>query len=249
MDYLHHESTHWKVFGTPQGIADGFSHDFKTLASGPNPVHIALSGGSTPKLVFDTLAEKYADTIPWETVRLYWGDERAVPPDDPESNYRMAKEHLLSKIPIPEANIFRIRGEEDPHVEAKRYADVLDAELPREMGAPRFDLIILGMGEDGHTASLFPTEGGLWEFPRNCTVGTHPETGQKRITITGRVIDNAKQVAFLVTGAAKAEKVAQIHYGTGNYRSYPASLVSPVNGELTWYLDTDAAKGISPIGA
>ncbi|MGO4911917.1 MULTISPECIES: 6-phosphogluconolactonase [unclassified Leeuwenhoekiella] len=227
-----------------QRVAEDFSEFFKELCSTGEEVHIALSGGSTPKIVFDQLASEFGADIDWSKVNLYWGDERCVPPSDDESNYKMTVEHLLSKITIPEANIFRILGEDDPEKEAKRYTNVLRDNLPTLNGIPCFDLVILGMGDDGHTASIFPHQIELWEMPESCKVATHPESGQKRITITGKVINAAKTVAFLVTGASKKEKVSAIINEREDYKKFPASLVAPKNGELIWFLDQDAAAGL-----
>jgi 6-phosphogluconolactonase len=180
--------------------------------------------------------------IDWSQVHFYWGDERCVPPTDAESNYGMTAELLLSKIEIPGENIHRIQGENDPEQEARRYGELLVKELQTYNGVPQFDLVILGMGDDGHTASIFPYQMHLWESAKNCEVAKHPGSGQKRITITGSVINTASVVAFLVTGAGKAPKVREIIQKEGDYKAYPASLVEPESGELYWFLDKDAAK-------
>jgi 6-phosphogluconolactonase len=156
----------------------------------------------------------------------------------------MTKAHLLSKIEMPAENIFRIKGENDPETEAKRYSEVLKKQLPIVDGLPQFDLVILGMGDDGHTASIFPYEIVLWDAEAYCAVATHPESGQKRVGLTGGIINNAKTVAFLVTGADKAEKVEEIIGQRSGYKKYPASKVSPKSGELLWFLDRKAAAGL-----
>jgi len=195
-------------------------------------------------VVFDELAEHYRERIPWARVHLYWGDERCVPPVHEESNYGMCAERLLSHIDIPPGNIHRIKGEEPPAREAERYAALLGDMLPKKYRLPRFDLVMLGLGEDGHTASVFPHEMKLWDSRNYCEVATHPDTGQKRITLSGKLINNAAHVAFLVTGGGKAEKVKQILQQQGNYKNFPASRVSPRSGELHWFLDREAARGI-----
>jgi len=233
-----------KVSKTKEEVAKDFARYFAMVAASKPEVHIALSGGSTPKIVFDELAENFQPDIDWSKVHLYWGDERCVPPDDDDSNYKMTKEHLLSKIDIPELNIHRIKGENGPVYEAERYNNFLYAVLPKVNGIPAFDLVILGLGDDGHTASIFPHEIELWASEKYCEVAEHPESGQKRITITGQIINNAEIVAFLVTGENKAERVSEIIYSKEVSVSYPANLVAPRNGKLFWFLDEAAAAGI-----
>lgn len=234
-----------KISKTKQQTAEDFSDWLIGLIRSNDTLHVALSGGSTPKIVFDELASRHLSKSDWQKVHLYWGDERCVPPDNAESNYKMAVEHLLSKIDIPEENIHRVRGENDPRQEAKRYTVVLKEKLPTIEDLPQFDLVILGMGDDGHTASIFPYEIGLWNADQLCEVAKHPETGQKRITITGRIINHAACVAFLVTGESKAEKVGEIVDERGGFKSYPANLVHPLNGNLFWFLDEAAASEIT----
>ena len=203
---------------------------------------ISLSGGSTPKSLFDYWSEHHKEDIDWKSIYLFWGDERAVPPTDSESNYLMTKQHLLDNVPIPEENIFRIKGENDPKEEAKRYSALLEEQLEMRNGIPTFDIIILGMGDDGHTASIFPHQIELWDDKRHCVVGTNPDSGQQRVTLTGTVINNAHIVAFLVTGAGKAEKVKEIIGGdNGNEMQYPAARVEPTDGFLFWFMDQAAA--------
>ena len=143
---------------------------------------------------------------------------------------------------MPEANVHRVLGENDPVQEAQRYGKEIEDGLPSANGLPQFDLIILGMGADGHTASIFPHEMELLDSKEVCAVATHPESGQKRVSLTGQVINNARVVTFLVTGASKAEKVVEIFNQSGDWKSYPASYIKPDSGELTWYLDK-AANG------
>ncbi len=224
-------------------VAKRFSEYLEEQIKNNTVMHIALSGGSTPKGVFDYMSENAKDTD-WSKVHLYWGDERCVDPTDAESNYKMTVDHLLSKIDIPEGNIHRVLGEADPQTEAVRYGNVLEDQLPKANGIPQFDLVILGMGDDGHTASIFPHEIELWDSKENCEVAIHPDSGQRRITITGKIINNAKTVAFLVTGENKAEKVKTIIGKEDGYKAYPASLVAPTSNNLIWFMDQDAAAGI-----
>ena len=234
-----------RIYKSKQLVAEKFSAFFKDSAEGTGEFHVALSGGSTPKIVFDYLAAHFSKEIDWSKVFFYWGDERCVLPTDDESNYKMTVAHLLSKIAIPEANIYRIHGENDPKSEAISYSNLLDQKLPKDLGMPKFDLVILGMGDDGHTASIFPHEIKLWEAQENCVVAIHPESGQKRVSITGRIINNAEVVAFLVTGSSKADKVKEIIKEEGFYLDYPATLVKPTSGKLIWFLDNEAAEGLS----
>lgn len=231
-------TTEVKIFPTIGELAEEFAGEIlakiNDQAKAGKGFHVMLSGGSTPKLLFGSLAKSSSKIKSWEHVHFYWGDERCVPPDDPESNYRMAKEELLDKIQIPEANIHRIFGENDPDLEVLRYANEIS-------NIPVFDLIMLGMGDDGHTASIFPNNLDLMNSSRLCEIGIHPKTGQNRITITGKVINTAKVVAFLVTGKNKAGIIADIFSKTGSYLTYPATHIHPEKGELRWLLDEEAA--------
>ncbi|MBM1107586.1 6-phosphogluconolactonase [Aurantibacter crassamenti] len=233
------------VSSTKNEVAKDFANYFAKVCASKPEVHIALSGGSTPKVVFDELAANYQETIDWSKVHLYWGDERCVWPDDDESNYKMTNEHLLSKIKIPELNIHRIKGENGPKYEAAHYSEFLNVVLPKTNALPTFDLVILGIGDDGHTASIFPNQIKLWHSKKYCEVAKHPVSGQKRITITGQIINNAKIVAFLVTGAGKADRISEIIKGEEIAKKYPVSLVKPTDGKVVWYLDEAAAAGIT----
>src|SRR5690606_32525230 len=221
-----------KIYKDKFEVAEEFSAYFAAALQGQETFHVALSGGSTPKVVFDVLALDFGSSIPWEKVHLYWGYERCVPPGDPQCNYKMTVEHLISKIEIPKENIHRILGENEPEREALRYADLLETNLAGDGGVPIFDMIILGMGDDGHTASIFPHQIDLWENPHHCVVATHPDSGQKRVSINGKVINAAKTVVFLATGPSKAEKVKAMVEGQPGYEAYPASLVEPESGDL-----------------
>ncbi len=205
-------------------------------------VFIALSGGSTPKLLFTLLADPaYKNKIEWSKVHLFWGDERCVPPTHEDSNYKMTAEQLLSKITIPAANIHRVLGENDPEQEALRYSQEINAVVQKENDLPCFDLVMLGMGDDGHTLSIFPHQMQLLESDKICEVATHPQSGQKRITLTGTIANNAIAVAFLATGKNKAEKVFEITKQQNDWNKYPASYINPSNGELYWFMDEEAA--------
>jgi 6-phosphogluconolactonase len=233
-----------KIYKDKNEVAKEFSSYLADFVATKETVHIALSGGSTPKIVFDRLASDYAAKIDWSKIHFYWGDERCVPPTDEQSNYKMTVDHLFSKITMPEEHIHRVLGENNPTGEAMRYANLLEINLDRVDGIPQFDLVILGMGDDGHTASIFPHEIALWHAEDHCVVATHPDSGQERVSINGKVINKSKEVAFLVTGESKADKVAEIINKTGDHKSYPASLVNPESGNLVWFLDHSAASGV-----
>ncbi len=234
-----------KIYKDKQEVASQFSNYFFDLVKGKNEFHVALSGGSTPKVIFDILARDFGDKIDWSSIHFYWGDERCVPPTDEQSNYKMTVKHLFSNIDVPEENIHRILGEIDPVQEANRYAELLNTSLTKVAGVPQFDLVLLGMGDDGHTASIFPHEIALWDSKKSCVVATHPESGQKRVSLNGAVINNAKEIVFLVTGANKAEKLKEIHDKNEGYKKYPAALVEPNNGHLIWFLDKAAAAELA----
>jgi len=174
------------------------------------PFCIALSGGSTPELLYSVLGDHFSKSVNWENIHFFWGDERCVPAGSHESNFGMTHRSLLGKINIPASNIHRIRGEDDPAMEASRYAGEISDYTRKRDGLPVFDLIILGLGEDGHTASIFPSEANLMESEKICEVASHPVSMQKRITLTGRIINNADKVTFLVTGRKKAVIVEKI---------------------------------------
>jgi 6-phosphogluconolactonase len=178
--------------------------------SADRKVNIALSGGSTPALMFRLWAEQYDAQTPWERIRLFWVDERCVPPTDRESNYGMTRDNLLSKVNIPEENVIRIKGENDPEEEARRYETEVRSMVPEEEGFPQFDIVLLGAGDDGHTSSIFPGQEHLLTTDRAYAVGTHPKTGQQRIALTGMPIIHTQRLIFLLTGENKAQVLADI---------------------------------------
>lgn len=204
---------------------------------------IALSGGSTPRRLYEILgAEPHASRIPWEQWHVFWGDERCVPPDHPESNYRMAREALLDRAPIPQAQVFRMRGENPPHQAAAEYEQSLRKVFPER--DPVFDLILLGIGEDGHTASLFHDTEALNEENRLVVANWVPPLGAHRITFTLPLINAARNVVFLVTEGSKAEAVRQSLESRPGNQIVPAALVRPTDGSLHWFLTADAAAGL-----
>lgn len=225
-----------------QSVAENFAVWFKewTNAQSGERITVALSGGSTPKVLFRVLADKYAEDIPWQKIHFFWGDERCVPPDHDDSNFKMTKNLLLDPINFPESQVHRVQGEIDPAVAAEAYEQKIRLVVEEKDSWPIFDLIILGMGSDGHTASIFPHEMELLESDRICAVATHPDSGQKRVSLTGKVLNNARQVCFLVTGESKKEKVFEIFKEKGHYQDYPAFHIRPKNGKLSWNLDEAA---------
>ncbi len=225
---------------------DDFSLDYLNREVNNLPANnfftIALSGGTTPEKIYNFFSRNYSDKIDWERIKIFWGDERCVPPDDKESNFRMTFENLIKHIHIPEKNIYRIYGENEPHKESHRYSELLKRELRIVNNIPSFDLIILGLGEDGHTVSIFPGQIQLFNSNELCVTTVHPVSNQKRITITGKIINNAKKVAFLVMGEKKSKIVFEILNEKENAMHYPAFYVNPQSNNLTWIIDKEAAK-------
>jgi len=238
-----------RVFSTPDEVASRFAENLAEFISRvvlkKGVVNIALSGGNTPRFLFKKLADKFGHTLPWDRVHFFWSDERCVPPEHEESNYQMTKDNLLKHINIPFENIHRIHGDRDPEDEARRYSSELKRLLPQENNWPVFDLIILGMGEDGHTASIFPNQMNLLQSDRICEVAIHPFSRQKRITVTGRVINHALEVCFLVTGKNKAKRLKEIFLEEDISLNYPAAHINPEDREIYWYLDEEAISEIS----
>lgn len=232
-----------RIFKTGAELNQSFTEWFKEIVAEKEKVTIALSGGSTPKSLFDYWAGLPVQEIDWTSIKFFWGDERCVPPTDTESNYKMTKEHLFDFVQVPRENIYRIFGENDPAAEAKRYGETLKQELATVNGIPSFDIMMLGMGDDGHTASIFPYQIDLWHSDELCITATHPVSGQNRVSVSGKVINAARNVAFLVTGAQKADKVEEIiNHPEQAAKKYPAALVRPDSGNLLWFLDEQAAQ-------
>jgi 6-phosphogluconolactonase len=219
------------------------SEHFVTLAAEAMVIHgqfvVALSGGSTPRATYALLAsDEFAARVDWPRVHVFWGDERCVPPDHPDSNYRMARETLLERIQIPTENVHRIWGELPPDQAAMAY----QAELEVVLGAGgRFDLILLGMGADGHIASLFPGTAALHEQTRWVVAHYVDKLAAWRITLTPAAINTATHVIFIVSGAAKAERLREVLAGPYQPDILPAQIVRPADGRLLWLVDAAAA--------
>jgi 6-phosphogluconolactonase len=213
---------------------------------------IALSGGSTPKGLFNLLATNARTALPWDRMFFFWGDERHVPPTDPDSNYRMAEETMLSKVPVPAGNVFRMAAENpDAAAAAEDYEKTLRKFFgiePRQSESgqfPRFDLILLGMGPDGHTASLFPGSAGLQEKSRLVIANWVEKFKTHRLSFTFPVLNAAACVAFLVSGTDKAPALHAVLESDAPGEQYPAKLVGPVNGKLIWLVDKAAASELT----
>jgi 6-phosphogluconolactonase len=219
-----------RVFENSRELARGAAEHLVALA----PVTVALSGGSTPKVLYQLLAEEFRDQVSWASTQFFWSDERHVPPDHPDSNYRMAHEALLSRVPVPESNVHRIHGENPSAQEA--------ADEYEKVVVPRLDLILLGLGGDGHTASIFPGSDVLHETKRLVAAPWVEKLNTYRITMTLPLLNNGASILFLVSGAEKAQIVKEVLEGP---KKYPAQFVQPTNGELIWMLDRDAAAGLN----
>lgn len=236
-----------KIMPDPKKVAKAAARLIKRLTTegGQKEFHIALSGGTTPALLYKRLAKKFQDQIPWQKLHFWWGDERMVDADSTESNYRMARQTLLSKIPADNSQIHPLNGGTDDNaLESERYAAEIAGKLPNKNQLPCFDLILLGLGEDGHTASIFPGDLHLFESDEICSVVKHPESGQQRITLNGKIINNAKNIFILVTGVSKAQVVSDIMNNREEALKFPAYHVIPEHGKLVWIIDSDASARI-----
>jgi len=241
-----------KLFDTPELLAQSAAQELGLFIAAQmrrnRETSIVLSGGSTPKLLFKELVKvTNQQSLSWKNVLIFWGDERCVDPDHPESNYGTAKLLLLNHILIPESNVFRMRGENHPEKEADRYSGEIRKRLNIKNGnLPVFDWIFLGLGTDGHTASLFPGSSDLSIINRICTATRHPGTGQNRLTLTLPVLNSARRISFLITGIDKSKVSSEIYHRKTNSEQYPAARVQPIHGSLEWYIDKAAASDINP---
>lgn len=233
----------------PQSLArraaQYFAEMIEEAVEAQGQARIAISGGSTPKAAFQLLADPHQPLrarIPWDQLQLYWVDERTVPPYDPESNYHMTRETLLNKVPLRPDQIHRMEGELEPEVAAARYESELRNSFKLEGAeSPRFDLVSLGMGDDGHTASLFPYTSAIHEMARLVAANEVPQKNTWRLTLTWPVINHASSVFFLIAGADKAERVRDVFLGPRDPERLPAQLIWPCSGILSLFLDKAAA--------
>lgn len=236
-----------EILSDPHALAEAAARRFMSLArqaiSDRGAFRLALSGGSTPRLLYSLLARApYREALNWSQVQCFWGDERCVPPDHIDSNYLLAQHTLLDRVPLCPGNIHRIRGELAPDLAAREY----EAELKSSFDGrfPRFDLVLLGLGEDGHTAGLFPgsavlQEEALWAVP--VTHRTPPSPRVDRVTLTLPVLNAARHILFLVSGDQKAWRLAQTLRPPSTAAPSPAQLVQPQEGDVLWLVDRDAA--------
>lgn len=206
---------------------------------------VALNGGNTPTRLFQLLATRYRDRVEWSTVHIFWGDERCVPVDDPGSSYGQAKEILLNHVAIPESNIHRVKGDLDPATAAMEYVQTLKSFAEDNLEFPRFDLVYLGMGEDGHTASLFP--GSPVEVTETVipVTANYQDRPANRVTLTQLVFNQARMVVFMATGEKKATTLAEVLSDRYNPELLPAQRIDPKDGELIWLVDEGAARKLS----
>lgn len=245
------------VLPTAAALTEDAAERFARAAS--DAVHsrgefvVALSGGTTPRSLYARLATPpYASAVPWSEVAVLWGDERCVPPDEAASNYRMARETLLDHVPMPTAHVHRIRGEDDPVAAAGAYEQTLRRVLrtprgpPREAPGARIDLVLLGLGEDGHTASLFPgaPPPAVPDNERWVIAHRVPVEPPWRITLTPVILNAAAEVLFLVSGGAKAAIVHRVLEGPLRPHELPAQLIAPAGGRVLWLLDAAAARDL-----
>ena len=227
-----------KVFPTPAAVAEEAARRVIDVAQSTERFSFVLAGGSTPKALYELLAtESYRDQIDWSRCRVYFGDERCVPPDHADSNFRMAKLALLSKVPIPGDNIYRIRGEINPNDAAIEYGKLLKEHF--DDGGP--DLLLLGMGDDGHTASLFPGTEALKETHHRCVANYVEKFKAWRVTLSAPFMNRAENVIILAAGAGKAARLQEVLEGPQDPERLPIQLIRPASGKLTWLLDSAAA--------
>ena len=243
------------VLPTAQALADEAARRFARAARAAVHSHgafvVALAGGVTPTGLYARLATPpYITTVPWLLIQVLWSDERCVPPDDAASNYRAARETLLDHVPIPGANVHRIRGEDDPIAAAQAYEQTLRTVLrtpqgpPRTTAGTRIDLVLLGLGADGHTASLFPGAEPIPDRDQWASARQEPARSQWRVTLTPAVINAAAAVLFLVSGEEKAVIVRRVFEGPLKPDELPAHLIAPTDGSLVWLLDAAAARDL-----
>ena len=234
-----------KIFADLQALSHAsamlFAEEARRAIEAHGRFSVLLAGGETPRRTYEILARRpLCDMLPWEQVHFFWGDERYVPPEDPANNARMARKALLDHVPVPAAHIHPIPYRSSPRESATEYEDILRAFF--SAGQPRFDLVFLGLGENGHTASLFPGTSALAERERWVTEVYVAEQNLFRITLTATVINRAALVAFIVAGAGKSAILRETLEGKHNPGRIPAQLIKPVNGTLLWLVEREAAR-------
>lgn len=233
-----------KIVPDSAALAQAAAREFRRTAEAAvkerGRFSVALSGGNTPRTVYSLLAAEHKQ-LPWNQIHLFFGDERHVPPDDPDSNFRMATESLISKVPIPQENVHRIRAEMEAEAAAREYEQTLRGFFQLvDHDWPRFDFIFLGLGDDGHTASLFPGSKALTDASQSVTANWVEKLKTFRITLTFPVLNNAAEVVFMVSGGGKAQILREVL--RPGILKYPAQGVRPENGRLLWIADQDAGR-------
>ena len=239
----------YSVWSNPDSVARAAARRFLDVSQEAVDLRgiarIAISGGTTPKRMFQLLADPagpFLHEVPWNKLALYWVDERCVPPTDTESNFRMTTEAMLSKVPLAPDHVFRMEGELPPEEAASRYESTLRNSMKLEGAeSPAFDLLLLGMGDDGHTASLFPHTAALDDITSLVVANHVPQKDTWRITLTAPVINQARDVAFLIEGKAKTAVLAEVLTGPRDPHRLPSQLIRPSNGKLAFFLDDAAA--------
>ena len=235
------------LYETPEELAEAAARDFATRTQEAiyerGRFAVALAGGSTPKATYEVLARDCVNELDWSRVHVYFGDERTVPPEHEDSNFRMAYETLLSHVPV--GSVHRMRGELSPDEAAAAYEEELRAFFG-QVDVPRFDLILCGLGEDGHTLSLFPETAALDVNDRWVVANPVLKLGTTRLTLTIPVVNASRAVTFVVAGESKAEALKEVLESDADPRAYPAKLVRPESGDLTWMVDRAAARSLKP---
>jgi len=227
-----------------QALAELFTESAADAIETRGSFHVCLAGGSTPRTAYSLLATQAERVVAWEKVQVYFGDERCVPPEHADSNYRMANEALLSRVGLRSEHVHRMRSELGAVAAATEYERILRRQLAPQDG--RFDLALLGMGNDAHTASLFPHTEALHVRDRWCVGHFVPRLGVERVTLTYPIINSARRVLFVVTGAGKAEPLRAVFSEPLDVSERPAQGIKPTDGELIWLLDQAAAAKLPP---
>lgn len=247
-------AVHINVLQTTDALVEDAAERFVVSAAGAiaayGRCHVALSGGTTPKSLYAMLAtEHYVARVDWSRVHVFWGDERCVPPAAPMSNYRMARETLLDHVAVPAAQVHRIRGEDAPAAAAAAYEGELRNLFHTPAGPPMrgtgFDLVLLGVGTDGHTASLFPGSTAISEQERWVTAAYVEDVSMSRVTCTPVLFNRAAAVVFLAVGSGKAAMLRQVLEGPHQPLRFPAQVIAPRDGSVNWLLDADAAANLT----
>ncbi len=246
------DRTKVKILPDPQSLARTAAEQFVEISNHAIHAHgtfsVALSGGTTPQLLYALLgSEPFSERVDWSKTHIFWGDERCVPPDNPESNYLKARQALLDHVPVPEENIHRILAELPPEQAAADYEETLlrffsSLADDEERAQASFDLILLGMGDDGHTASLFPGTDVIYEETRWVRALYADKLAAWRVTLTPAILNRAKHILFLVSGAGKSYTLQRVIYGSYHPERYPAQAIRTEKGDLMWMVDEAAAS-------